>query len=531
MAVFLSPVGGVAAQFFTNTGAVLTGGKLYTYAAGTTTPLASYTTSAGSTAWTNPIILDSAGRISGGGEVWLTQNVVYKFLLKDSSDVLIGTYDNVSGISDVTLPLSSNNVTYTPAGTGAVATTVQAKLRQTVSVKDFGAVGDGTTDDTAAIQAAITYAVATIGNNIYFPKGTYKVTATLTIPTVNNSKSILYGSGAVIQATHNGVLFQNNNIFVAFKDLTLAGPGRANTNSVGIVGSYFDGYLNNVTVNSFYTGVKTQSITGKMDRCFFGDCHFCVWLQDFTNIFVFDSCYFSSSDYGVYVPNTSSGSPGYVAQVTVFNCAFEVCGTSFYSVGINRLLIENSWFEQEVTGSLVLTDTPVYIVNTNFVNFQPSVSYTSGFPTISKQYTNMDSYLGFTNNQYNTVSTTSITLNGKAYPNSGMSAIEWNGFLAGNGYKSRILGGNNNITIDAPNFVPLADNTTTVGTTSLRWSDTYSNRFHPGDATVLWTSGSGSPQGAVTAVVGSLFTRTDGGANTTLYIKESGTGNTGWVAK
>ena len=38
MAVFLSPVGGVAAQFFTNTGAVLTGGKLYTYAAGTTTP-------------------------------------------------------------------------------------------------------------------------------------------------------------------------------------------------------------------------------------------------------------------------------------------------------------------------------------------------------------------------------------------------------------------------------------------------------------------------------------------------------------
>jgi hypothetical protein len=97
MAVFLSPVGGVAAQFFTNTGAVLTGGKLYTYAAGTTTPLATYTTSTGNTARTNPIILDSAGRVPDGGEIWIT-SAQYKFVLKDSNDVLIATYDNISGI-------------------------------------------------------------------------------------------------------------------------------------------------------------------------------------------------------------------------------------------------------------------------------------------------------------------------------------------------------------------------------------------------------------------------------------------------
>ena len=97
MAVFLSPVGGVAAQFFTNTGAVLTGGKLYTYAAGTTTPLPSYTTSAGSTARTNPIVLNSAGRVPDGGEVWIT-SASYKFVLTDSTDVLIATYDNVFGI-------------------------------------------------------------------------------------------------------------------------------------------------------------------------------------------------------------------------------------------------------------------------------------------------------------------------------------------------------------------------------------------------------------------------------------------------
>ena len=97
MAVFLSPVGGVAAQFFTNTGAVLTGGKLYTYAAGTTTPLVTYTTSVGNVARTNPIVLDSAGRVPDGGQIWIT-SAQYKFVLKDSNDVLIATWDNVSGI-------------------------------------------------------------------------------------------------------------------------------------------------------------------------------------------------------------------------------------------------------------------------------------------------------------------------------------------------------------------------------------------------------------------------------------------------
>ena len=95
--VYLSPVGGVAAQFFTNTGAVLTGGKLYTYAAGTTTPLVSYTTSAGNVARTNPVVLDAAGRVPNGGQIWIT-SAAYKFVLTDSTNVLIATYDNVYGV-------------------------------------------------------------------------------------------------------------------------------------------------------------------------------------------------------------------------------------------------------------------------------------------------------------------------------------------------------------------------------------------------------------------------------------------------
>ena len=172
MAVNLSPVGGVAAQFFTSTGAVLTGGKLYTYLSGTTTPTATYTTSAGNVARTNPIILDSAGRVPGSGEIWVTANINYKFLLKDSNDVLIGTYDNIPGQSSTDASL----VTYTPAGTGAVVTTVQAKLRENVSAQDFGATGDGTTNDYTAILAAWTYCLAN-GKNLYFPAGTYNVGA------------------------------------------------------------------------------------------------------------------------------------------------------------------------------------------------------------------------------------------------------------------------------------------------------------------------------------------------------------------
>ena len=48
---------------------------------------------------------------------------------------------------------------------------------------------------------------------------------------------------------------------------------------------------------------------------------------------------------------------------------------------------------------------------------------------------------------------------------------------------------------------------------------------------ISWTSGAGSPEGVVTAPVGSLYSRSDGGAGTSLYVKESGSGNTGWVGK
>ena len=328
MAVNLSPVGGVAAQFFTNTGAVLTGGKLYTYLAGTTTPAATYTSSNGSTAQPNPIVLDAAGRVPSGGEIWLTDGIIYKFVLKDSNDVLIATYDNISGINSNSVAytnsqeiqtatagqtvfnlttmqyqvgtnslsvfvdgvnqygpgasyaytetdsdtvtfvsglhvgaevkftstqqqgagaVDASQVSYTPAGTGAVTTNVQAKLRQTVSVADFGAVGDGTTDDTAAIQAGITACVAS-GNILFMPAGTYLVTDTLNCP----AKTMIVGQHRSMSGIQNGtkILFQPTTV----KSLFSTGP----------TGSFKDGYC---FENLWIVGNSTTS-TGNSFRAF-----------------------------------------------------------------------------------------------------------------------------------------------------------------------------------------------------------------------------------------------------------------------
>jgi hypothetical protein len=254
MAVDLSPIGGANAQFFDNNGVPLSGGKLYTYAAGTTTPKVAYTSEAGITPHSNPIVLNSTGRVPGG-EIWLTTGEAYKFVLETPTSVLLGTWDNIYGYANGSTTASTevqiatagqtlfvlttmayspgtntlgvyidgvnqivnnayietnatsvtfvtglhegavvkfininigatdaNVVAYAPGFTSSVATTVAAKLQQYVSVEDFGAVGDGVTDDTTAIQNAVNSLGAKGGAVELDNNGRYRIATNLTIP-------------------------------------------------------------------------------------------------------------------------------------------------------------------------------------------------------------------------------------------------------------------------------------------------------------------------------------------------------------
>lgn len=170
--VNLSALAGAGQQFFDNNGKPLSGGKLFSYEAGTTTPQVTYTTAAGDVPHTNPIILDSAGRIPSG-QVWLSAGDNYKFALTTSTDVQLATWDNITGINGTGITTVASSVAFTgfkgqvgtladladndgsdwigfePAGSGAVARSAQDKLRETVSLEDFGASTTSTPTENA----------------------------------------------------------------------------------------------------------------------------------------------------------------------------------------------------------------------------------------------------------------------------------------------------------------------------------------------------------------------------------------------
>jgi hypothetical protein len=95
MAVNLSPIGN-GVNFLGVDGLPLNGGLLYSYQAGSSTPLATYTDVNGLIPNANPIVLNTDGRVPSA--VWLTEGFNYKFLLKTSANVTVATYDNIYGI-------------------------------------------------------------------------------------------------------------------------------------------------------------------------------------------------------------------------------------------------------------------------------------------------------------------------------------------------------------------------------------------------------------------------------------------------
>jgi hypothetical protein len=218
MSVNLSPVGN-AFQFFSNDGLPLAAGKLQTYQAGSTTPLATYTDSSGLIANTNPIILGTSGRPPS--TIWLSDGFFYKFVLSDANNVVIQTYDNLYGIVDAQSPAA------TPIPTGGI-------LLWSGSIGSIPAGyvlcngNNGTPDlrNRFIVGAGTTYAVNATGGSADSTLPTHTHSATVTDPGhVHGTETVinvaLAGSGSSTVLTTNGA-GGTQNVDSAFTGITVA---------------------------------------------------------------------------------------------------------------------------------------------------------------------------------------------------------------------------------------------------------------------------------------------------------------------
>ncbi len=156
---------------------------------------------------------------------------------------------HVSGVS-----ADANDVNYQPAGAGAVARTAQAKMRESVSVKDFGATGDGVTNDTAAINLAL----ASGAKHITMPAGTY----------ILGSELQLYGNDITLSSDDGAVIKQTPAVAVSFAAMRLRGS------RVRLVGITFDGNNASPPVSGDNNAVSLDTNSGTIENVAFERCTF-----------------------------------------------------------------------------------------------------------------------------------------------------------------------------------------------------------------------------------------------------------------
>jgi hypothetical protein len=210
------------AQFFDASGTPLVGGKVFTYAAGTTTPLETYTDETGTTPNTNPVILDSRGECN----LWFSPASSYKVVLKSATDVLQWTVDNISTYGTLASQ-NSNNVAITggtitgvtltvnvvgdvSGNAGTVTNGVYLDAVQTVTNKTLtGMASASTVKDSLGTDYTIgfrsipqslntTAAASDIGKHLY-------VSATTTVPSgvfvAGNEFLVVNSSGSTVTLT------------------------------------------------------------------------------------------------------------------------------------------------------------------------------------------------------------------------------------------------------------------------------------------------------------------------------------------
>lgn len=246
---------------------------------------------------------------------------------------------------------------FTQAGIGAVARTALSKLQESISVKDFGAKGDGVTDDTAAIQAAINYRQLNGGGSIYFPTATYLIAGTLIITgnnirfngTARRASILKFANGASDCITVQGSSvaspiygFQMDNLELAFsgktggRTLLLAYVNRVVIRDIDIESCYTgfeiyatnDVYLDNLIFQLVVGGAGTnfnalgpsiQKPTACYGIFWHGAADGSASAVQLTTVNVTVSCNYSGADGFIWDGNASTWN---MVQTTVLNSRY-----------------------------------------------------------------------------------------------------------------------------------------------------------------------------------------------------------------
>jgi hypothetical protein len=345
-------------QFLDSNGRPLAGGTVYFYIPNTSTFKNTWQDAGETVLNTNPVVLDANGQaiIYGDGQYRQVVNDVHGNLIWDkltssyvSQSDLSSTTDPASGagsigfnyslsyaagtvgkwLKDLATSVGSSFIGFIQVGVGAVLRTVQDKLRDTVSVKDFGAKGDGVTDDTAAIQAAFT---AGAGRRVYIP-GT---TASYLISDVINvsSDTTIYGDGekSLLKLTNgnkSGIFGTGvNNVKVA--DIGILCQSAGTTAYIG--GVYFFNSQKCRVDNVEFVGMSWAGVLiNNSSRCSVVGCRFSGWLgtiQDSADINIYQNSNFNfvsgnqcygSGDHGIaiYDPYTNTNPTGNIVTGNV----------------------------------------------------------------------------------------------------------------------------------------------------------------------------------------------------------------------